>query len=330
MSPNAVSQGNAQGFVDNTTQRGMLGATVPLRAVVSGSTGGTYEWKIGNNVVGGNSATLDAVITTLGSHTISVKYDSGDVHLQASLTLNEVVPELDTTSDNKPLFIGDQTPPFVRQGHNCVDGIVNTSWYLLTACTFEPVVVGMDIEAFIKDPRPFISNVGESKLKLVQIVNEDLRRTNANGTCEMLKTNGWMLDGADPYQHPSATGGIQVGSEPIVKMNDSPQMRLATGFHFNLNENFEVYLVYFTGTVQQPQNQKAIGVLQWSWGGRTQYNASNGSHSAVSGSLFPVDGKTTHGVKLTPSNDGIGIRVYDSTPIQTIDVNNQNNWKPCP
>jgi hypothetical protein len=112
-------------------------------------------------------------------------------------------------------------------------------------------------------------------------------------------------------------------------MDDTPHDRLAGAFNFTESENFEVYLVYFTNTVASPQNQKAIDVLRWSWAGATQYNASDRSQSAVPNSLSPTVQTRKYGDKLTPSNQGTGIRDYDTTPIQTIDPNNRANYKAC-
>lgn len=320
-----IKSPNANDKIDGTTQKAMLGATVPLTTEIADNTeGGVYEWKIDNQVVGGNTSTHNAVFTTLGSHTVSVKYTLGNKSITKSVTVNVIVPEIGDDQENNPLFFGELLEPIVRTASNCVVEGINPIYYLTTGCAATGVP-GMEIEVFIKNPGSYISNQNESKLKFLQIASTTLTRTNiATNACQKLQTSGFMLDGTDPY----ATGTIAITAQANVKMNDTPAQPLATGFNHTVSDSFQVYLVYYTGTDAQPANQKAIGRLLWSWGGHTAYNSGNASHSEVPGTIFPTDTQEIRGTKLTPSNDGTGIGAYSTTTIQSF-VGNPNNWGAC-
>jgi hypothetical protein len=323
-----IKSPNATGNIHDTTQKAMLGATVPLTTEIpSGTEGGSYEWKIDGQVVGGNSSTHNAVINTLGEHSISVKYQRGNRSVTKSLTLNVFVPEIDVTQSGAS-YSGQFHQIRVRTGSNCIESLFNPNFYITTGCPFEGFP-GMDMEAFVNDhPGTYISNPGESHLKLVQIVNVVFKKTDTStGVCKQLTTTGWMLDGVDP----AATGPVHsTSSGPNVALPDTPHVLLVNGFNYTDNSSFETYLVYYTGSDTQPQNQKAIAVLVWSIGASSTYDASNESHSAVAGSLSPEDGYLFLATKLVPTNSGTGIRAYNTTPFQSINVNDPANYQACP
>ena len=325
------------GNIQGTTQKAMLGATIPLNAVVS-PTGGAYQWKLDNTVVGGNTSSLNQTINSLGSHTISVTYTKLQALKVATVTINVVVPEFDVTSTSSS-FSGQESSPFVTPGSNCIN-LIDINYYLTLSCPYLNVEYGsgIDVAVFLKDYGSIISNKDESRIKMLQIVNTSITKVDSStGACQILTRRGtqdnpWMLDASDPYGYPAhpAVGDILISSGPNIKTNDNPNLLLNNGFNWTLDDKFEMYLVYFTGTVTQPQNQKAIGVLTWTWGGSTRYvSGSQPPHVAVSGTLLPSDAVTVYGTKITATNQGTGIRTYDSSTVQSF-VSNSSNWRTCP
>lgn len=336
------STNNSEYIEGTTPQKAMLGATIPLRADIVGanSTSGVYEWSIDNSAKGGNSNTLSEAITTLGSHTVSVSYTLNSVKRSASVTVNVIVPQLATFSvDGKTVFTSQFGGPAVGQGSQCLS-FYDPSYHMYTACTYSGVA-GNEIDAAVEDPGKVISNKAESKLKFLQIVNTYTKRVKTTtGECQELTkrpskddtSTGWMLDDSDPYGLNSPRPGVgkvfEYNSRGVnVSMDDSPDTPLEDGYNYTIDDRFKVYLVYYTGSDTQPQNEKAIGLLEWSYGGQTTYNAANNSHQEVPGTLFPTE-DPPNGKKLTPSNDGTGIGTYDRTRVQDY-VKPPYPWKSC-
>lgn len=327
-----ISCTNASGYIDHTTKNAMLGATIPLTAVVvSGNgSGGAWQWQIDDTNSGANSASFNAVITSLGKHKVSVTYNASTGKGMASVTVNVIVPKITVTTTSAS-FSGTLLQPWVSQGSNCIS-LIDFGYYLHTGCPFAGAP-GMDFDAYVDNQGAYISNVNESRLKIVQLAGTNTTRTNsASGACERLSTTGWMLDATDPYGAPAdpATGPIENGSLPNIATNDSPAQPLATGYNYSVNDSFLTYLVYFTGTDAAPANQKAIGVIAWTWGGSTTYSVSGSPpHVAVAGSLSPTsNSKVFNATSLIPTNEGTGIVEYSPTTIQSFSANTAN-WHSC-
>lgn len=332
---------NNSEYIQGSTQKAMLGATIPLRAEASDKqSNDAYEWKVGNTVVG-NAQTFSGSIDTLGSHTVSLKITRGNVSRTTSVTVSVEVPELHDAGGS-PAFFGDQLEADVAPGVPCINDFFDPFTYLKLGCP-RTGFPGMQIDAVIKTVPKVISNRAESKLKFVQLVNTSVKRVNTTtGQCTILTKRGgppgtqeWLLDASDPYgadENKPAIGTIDSVNQnrgSTVSMDDSPGLKLVDGYNWTLEDKFESYFVYYTGTEAQPKNQKAIGVLEWSWGGATTYNASaQEKHTAVAGSLRPAArNQDIRGRKLTPTNEGTGIRQYDPTRVQ--DYFKEENFKSC-
>lgn len=344
---------NKTGFIQNTTQKAMLGATIPFDTALVGVTdGGTYEWKLDGNVVGGNSKILDQSITSLGTHNISVRYTKGAVNITASVTINVITPQLD--SQNGGVYLkGRQTVPELLSHDGCNQGL----WHLTTGCESDAFSQGIQITARVDESRDIISNRNESFLKIVQIADSELKVFVTQQQCKKLTkrntANPWMLDSADPYGYPtqSAVGTLDFAprdpnkEDGNIYMTDTPKLKLGTVFAAYLDDKFESYLVYFTGTITNPQNQKAIAVLPWSWKHAARNTATGGAFPAYvefpppTFQKYPADNSNGYidivGQNLTPTDSGTGIRSYDPTPIQTFvdpalaDFQHPN-WVSCP
>lgn len=322
----SITSPNATGNIQSTTQKAMLGATIPFRTSVTGTgPNGIYEWKLEGNVVGENSSALNHAVTALGNHTLTVTYRVGNSRSRPkTVTINVTVPEVSTD----PVFL-EQSDTSVVQGHGCF-GFFDPRYYITTGCT--ETIRGAIITAWIKDPGNYISNRNESRIKILQIVNTYTTRTNTStGSCEVLTRRNttlmeWMLDDSDPYGAPTtpAVGTIEIGSGPNIETNDTPYVRLPDGMNISVDDRFETYLVYFTDTNEQPLNEKAIGVVEWSYGGSSKFISATNIHEEVPGTLFPTNDVRLKARGLVSTNQGTGIRQYDRTRVQTL-----NNWRPC-
>jgi hypothetical protein len=333
------------GNLRNTTKKAFPGAKFPLTArSVGARSGGTYEWKI-NGQVKGNSSTLEEAITTLGQHTVSVSYKVRSTTRTSLFTVNVVIPEIDRSFNGELGFFATEYSTSIDRGHPCVREF-DTNFYMFPGCT-ENGIPGIEFIGSMDQSNAIraqvISNPSESKVKLVQIVSPYITRTNvSNNQCEVLTrrpsigntSTGWFLDASDPYgaadtpPAPAVSTIFTTSSEPNIQTNDNPLEPLTNGYNWLVDHKFEMYLVYFTGENSQPQNEKAIAVIEWTYGGQTTYNQANrrNPHQAVAGTLFPEDQVTIRGRLLSITSGTI--RQYDRTTVQSF-LSNPANWRSC-
>ncbi len=126
----------------------------------------------------------------------------------------------------------------------------------------------------------------DSHIKFVQIVSQYRRRnTIPYGTqCVTSRTGGysdtvtgWALDGSDPYDdRPDRLGVANFTTTYIatIATSDSPANPLNTPLQYqslDVNDQFEMYVIYFVGDPQHPDLARVIGKASWYWGGNVEF-----------------------------------------------------------
>lgn len=99
---------------------------------------------------------------------------------------------------------------------------------------------------------------------------------------------GWALDGGDPYDdRPDRLGVANFTNSYIatIATSDSPANPLNSPVQYqslDVNDQFEMYVIYFVGDPQHPDLARVIGKASWYWGGNIVFvpDASNYSLNA--------------------------------------------------
>jgi hypothetical protein len=260
----ATGGGYDPGVINGTTQTALLGAPTTLQAiVVGGSANGEYSW----SVAGPHQASRSGNSTTVywiqpGTYEVQARFrpDGANCTVTAIVNINVVVPTLTELTGTI------LSPPDV--GACFLEGGPPTfSLGCLAAGNS-----GIKFQAKVFSPQ-YISRNGF--VKYLQIGNFDLTRTAANGYgLECLTTNGvWTLD-ADPYLSTPLEAGPQdrtkaeratsSGGETLIIAADTPGIALAERNRHHVNEQFEMYVVYYSPDTNV---SRVLAYLPWSWGG---------------------------------------------------------------
>jgi hypothetical protein len=159
-------------------------------------------------------------------------------------------------------------------------------------------------DATAEGPTDSISVPSDSHIKFVQIVSQYRRRyTVAYGTqCITSRTGGfedtitdWALDGKDPYDDRSDRIGVANFTNSYIATiaaNDSPASLLNSPLQYqslDVNDQFEMYVIYFVGDPQQPDLARVIGKVSWYWGGNVVFVSNSGAYSLNPFHPFPTN-----------------------------------------
>jgi hypothetical protein len=268
------------------TRHVLLGSSVRLAADIVPETPGSFRWSIAgthqDSPSGAGNNTNDIRWTEEGIHRVTVTFVKSDGSCQASssFNVNAIVPTL-----------GSYT---VRQ--NIEQALINGNCSRLTGDTFSlgcfPSPLGILFDATAEAPTDSISVPADSHIKFVQIVSQYRRRyTVPYGTqCVTTRTGGfndsvtgWALDGADPYDdRPDRLGVANFTNTYIatIATSDSPANPLNSPLQYqslDVNDQFEMYVIYFSGDPHLPDLTRVIGKVSWYWGGNVAFvpDASN-------------------------------------------------------
>jgi len=139
-------------------------------------------------------------------------------------------------------------------------------------------------DATAQAPANSISIPSDSNIKFVQLVSQYRRRyTTPYGLqCLTSRTGGiadtvtgWALDGdalggADPYDSVHGVAHFTNSYIATIASNDSPANPLNNPVQYqslDVNDQFEMYVVYFVGDPSHPDLARVIGKVSWYWGG---------------------------------------------------------------
>ncbi|MDT4952035.1 MAG: hypothetical protein QOJ02_173 [Acidobacteriota bacterium] len=169
---------------------------------------------------------------------------------------------------------------------------------------------GITFSATTKIPSgSYLTDPAQSGIKYVQIVSllrKDINygrvRCRTARNSESDTGSGWQLDTDDPYRTTSVVRFSQ-GNILTTQETDAPSVALTlTDFDYDsdayyINDVFETYIVYFTGSnPSAPIFQRAIGLenspkpaarIAWSWGGQTVYDPASPYSYQLQFSLVP-------------------------------------------
>jgi Tol biopolymer transport system component len=298
-----ITSGRVSGHINGTTQNALLGADVALQANIEPSnlTGGTYSWSVTgpNQQVSATNANSSYTVrwTEPGTYQATVTYTRNGVPVSATVNVNITVPTLDSyTGNQEPSFVSGYGPP-------CSIDLGTTSLGSNIQYTLGCVDLGspgITFSSTVHIPTgSYLSDPNQSGVKYVQRVSAF--RKQLNGGVVKCRTrrgsegdsnSGWLFDGAtaDTYDpRPTAVRRFSEGSTLTIVTEDSPGEALEgpkiqgvpptppglndTHQHdaFRIDDNFELFVVYFTST--SSPLQRTVGKMSWNWGGEVIYDA---------------------------------------------------------
>jgi hypothetical protein len=303
------------GVLNGTTQTALLGAPTTLQAIiVGGSPTGDYIWNIaGPHQASRSGNSISVYWIQPGTYEVQFRFrpNGSSCTIDTVVNINVVVPTLTE-------FTGSIISPPDVSSCLIAGGPPTFSLGCLAAGSS-----GIRFQTKIFSPQ-YISQNGA--VKYLQIGNFDITRTAADGYgLECLSTNGvWTLD-ADPYvATPPETGPpdptkanrlTSSGGETLIIAADIPTIRLEERNRHHINEQFEMYVVYYSPDTNV---SRVLAYLPWSWGGDLVRNPNVFPYFDKL-NVFPTDvPKTIPGI-ITPT-----IRSYDRSRIL-----NSLDWVPC-
>jgi hypothetical protein len=134
---------------------------------------------------------------------------------------------------------------------------------------------------------------------------------------------GWALDGKDPYDdRPDRIGVANFTNSYIatIAANDSPASLLNSPLQYqslDVNDQFEMYVIYFVGDPQQPDLARVIGKVSWYWGGNVVFVSNSGAYSLNPFHPFPTN------FSGSPASDPMRPYTGLAKVLET-------DWAPCP
>jgi len=138
-------------------------------------------------------------------------------------------------------------------------------------------------DATAEGPTDSISVPSDRHIKFVQIVSQYRRRyTVPYGTqCVTSRTGGfddtvtgWALDLIDPYDPNHGVANFTNHYISTIATSDSPASPLNSPLQYqslDVNDQFEMYVIYFVGESEHPDLARVIGKLSWYWGGNVVF-----------------------------------------------------------
>lgn len=253
-----------------STQTALLGADVVLSSNVTPA-GGSYAWTFTGpfSVSSGGSSSPSLTIRSsdLGTITARLTYTLNGIVQSQQFTINVVVPSLQS-------FTAQQGPDLIAAPTQC-DPDVPFWFYKLGCGGSNP---GISFTASVQ-VSPFMSDPTQSGIKMVQAVSTHRKQMIAgNLRCSTRRSDpsdvasGWQLDGSNPYQN-SEVHRFSEGNTLTTRGDDTPGHGLTfiTPLEFvdavQIDDRFEMYVVYFTFDAANPPISRTLGKLEWNWGG---------------------------------------------------------------
>ena len=256
----------------------LLGSVTALAAQIIPNTAGAFRWSIAgahqDSPSGSGNSANDIRWTEEGTHRVTVTFVKSDGSCQASTSfnVNAVVPQLGT-------YMVRQNVEQTRLNGNC-SRLTGDTFSL--GCFPSPLGIMFDVTA--QAPANSISIPSDSNIKFVQLVSQYRRRyTTPYGLqCLTSRTGGiadtvtgWALDGdalggADPYDSVHGVAHFTNSYIATIASNDSPANPLNNPVQYqslDVNDQFEMYVVYFVGDPSHPDLARVIGKVSWYWGG---------------------------------------------------------------
>ncbi len=291
-----ITNPRATGSLNGTTKDALLGADVTLNAAptLGAFAGGTYAWTFTGpySISGGgpSSPSITLRSTDLGTAgtskppiTATITYRKNGLTASGSLTINSVLPTLTN-------FTAQQGNGTVTQPGSCNSS--DSFWWYGLGC-IPPQDIGIHFSTGVHAPT-FISDPSQSGIKYVQAVSTLRKRIERGLRCvtkrsdELNIESGWQLDTVDPYDpggYPSHR--FSEGNDLTMLTVDYPKSLLTflSSYEFRdslyVDDQFVMYVVYFTIDPKNPPIQKPLGRLRWNWGGLVvfDWNGSDAVHT---------------------------------------------------
>jgi Domain of unknown function (DUF4214) len=253
-----------------STQTALLGADVVLSSNVI-PTGGSYSWTFTNpfSISGGSTSASSVTIRSndVGTTTVRLTYTLNGIPNSQQFTINVVTPTLQS-------FAAQQGADLIAVPNQC-DSSVPFWFYKLGCGAANP---GIRFTASVQ-VNPFISDPTQSGIKLVQAIST-YRKQMIAGNLKCLTrrsdpsnvASGWQLDGVNPYTF-AEVHRFSEGNTLTTRGDDTPGHNLTfiTPLEFvdavQIDDRFEMYLVYFTFDPANSPITRTLGKLEWNFGG---------------------------------------------------------------
>lgn len=283
-----------------STQTALLGADIVLGSTVT-PTGGSYSWTFTGpySISGGGTSSSSVTVRSsdVGTITAKLTYTANGIQVAPQFTINVVIPTLQS-------FTGQLGSALVDPGKNDC-GYNDGFWRFKLGC--KPLIPGMHFTTTVHAPN-FISDPSQSGIKYVQAVSAYRKQVKGgNLLCSTRRSSptdvasGWQLDTEDPYvfeDYPVHT--FSEGNDLTMLTVDYPNQALtfiALWEHVDaleVDDRFQMYVVYFTFNPQAPPISRPLGKLEWNFGGLVVFDKP-GSHQIRSNYVTPgnLTGQTT-------------------------------------
>jgi len=276
----------------NTQYSELVWADVVLKAtpLLDVYDGGTYHWTFTgpSSISGGspNAASVTMRSTEVGIIAATLTYSKSGISVSKSFTINSTLPRLTHVTTH-------QNTDQISAPHACGNTFDEINWRFRLGCPLTLSQVGISFEANVETDG-FISDGSQSAIKFVQAVSTFHKQMAQGMQCFTRRTvesnvaSGWQLDTENPYGNDS--WDFSNLSSFHVETNDSPSHPLTrfSDWDFNdaayVDDRFEMYIVYFTGSAGNPTRQRALGRYRWNWGGLAvlDWNGTDGVHTVHS------------------------------------------------
>ncbi len=269
--PNVAITNPRTGSVPSqSTQTALLGTDILLSSNVT-PTGGSYSWTFTGpfSVSSGGTSSPSVTIRSsdVGTITARLNYRLNGISQSQQFTINVVIPTLQS-------FTAQQSSDLIAAPNEC-DPNVPFWFYKLGCGASNP---GISFTASVQ-VNPFISDPAQSGIKMVQAASIYRKRMiGGNLKCSTRRptpsdvASGWQLDGGDPYEF-SEVHRFSEGNALTTHAEDTPGSALtfilAREFvdAVQIDDRFEMYLVYFTFDAANPPISRILGRLEWNFGG---------------------------------------------------------------
>ena len=270
-----IINSRVNGGLDQTTQNALLGADIALQASISQS-GGTYSWSITpSSLVSlingcGSSSSCTFRSTDVGTINAKLTYTLNGVSVSPSVNINSVLPTVASFTGQQP------SDRLIASGGNPIApgpcGDIYGFWRYILGCRTSDN--GMFFSTTVHVPS-FISDPSQSVMKYVQAISTYRKAiTSGNLVCMTGRSDpssvasGWQLDTTDPYTDPHL---FTEGNDFPMQAQDYPSQNLTAVLDYEMRDSlyvddqFEMYVIYYTTNVSAIQ--RPLAKVVWNWGG---------------------------------------------------------------
>ena len=269
----------------SSTQTALLGADIVLSSTVTPG-GGSYSWTFTGpfSISGGSQSGPSVTIRSsdVGTITARLTYTVNGIPNSSQFTINAVLPTMQS-------FTAQQGPDLVAAPSQC-DASKPWWTYRIGCGGSNP---GITFSATAQVSPSFISDPTQSGIKMVQLVSSYRKQMIAgNLKCSTRRSDptnvdsGYQLDFADPYGF-SEVRRFSEGSTLTIHGDDTPGQNLTfiTPLEFvdavQVDDQFKMYLVYFTFDAANPPISRTLGKLDWTFGGLVVFDDPHTIHTSL-------------------------------------------------